>query len=223
MAIDYTAYPDAVDVSLLLKSAKYWPSDSDTTGQALALNQAEIAVNGAVAEFERRTGWRPFLAGDTATTRYFTATDHYGLLDLSGSIMTVSGITVADTALVLNTGYYIDRYNDDEPLTNIQFSQPYGIGSNMFGAGVSRPRQIAVTGIWGRVTLVPADVWQVVQQYAAGQTLMVIENLQSVASLSMDGLSKALDIVGINTQKDAVGLWPKNWDKIIYNWQRVVV
>lgn len=217
MAVDLTAYPDEEDVQLLLQSAKLWPADSDSAGQALALQQAEIAALGAKAEFERMTGWLPFLAGPSATTRTFDATDFNGVLDLHGGLLSSPTVTVSGSAYTVDTNFYLDPANaagQGKAWTSLRFWGHIAPG---------RPNQISVTGRFGYCTSLPADVWQAIQKYAGVLTLMSIENRPNPGSIVQDGFSKSWDVVGVISQTKILDTWGKDWNGAVRRYVRVTV
>lgn len=213
----FTNYPSAQEVEALIRSAGYWPLD--TTKHALAQIQAQIGVEAARDEFERLTGWNPFMASDTPTQRLFDSTDQNGYLDFQGAAVAVTSLSIAGQPQNLGTHFHLQPQNAasrGEAILGLQ------LGSRSHSA-LSTPGTIAVTARWGRVDAIPGDVYQAISQKAALIVLTQIENLQSVASISEDGFSKAYDIVGIVTQKDLVtGVWSKDFDRIAARWKRVI-
>lgn len=218
---DFTDWPTATDIEVKLKSAAYWPTDA--TKILLAQEQCTIAVAAVVSEFERRTGWKPFLAGATDSTWYFDATDPYGELSLDGGFVSITSVTISGNLQTLNTNYTTEPRNATglgEPITRLNF--PYG--GYRYGFPTV-PNSIVIVGRRGFTTTLVGyeDVWQAVQEAAAVMVLASIENLQSIASLGMDGFSKSLDIVGILTQKDVAQLWAKNFTAKVQQYSRVIV
>lgn len=216
---DLTTWPTWQDIRNKLMSASFWPTDA--TKQVLAQEQAEIAVASVVAEFERRTGWKPFLAEAVDSARYFDYTDQYGELQLNGGYVSITSVTVSGTLQTVNTNYTLEPRNavsDGYPYTHINF--PYGGWRTGYP---TTPNSIVIVGKRGFATELPADVWQSVQEAAALVALTSIENLQSIASISMDGFSKAFDVVGIVTQKDLLTTWNKGFDIKVSQYRRVVI
>ena len=227
----FISYPDAAAVQSLIRSAGYWPSD--TTKQELASIQAEIGAAAARDEWERVSGWEPFLAGAASTSRTFNATDHTGYLDFEGAALSVASVAIAGQPALGATRYQMQpenavsrgqaflgvqmgRYNSELVNTNLTFN-----GTGEFG-------RIEVVARWGRVAEIPGDVYQAILQKAALVVLTQIENLQSIASLSQDGFSKSFDVVGIVTQKDLAaggmgggGIWGSSFKAISARWKRV--
>jgi hypothetical protein len=214
---DYSRYPNATDIENKLKSASFWPSDSDTNKVLLAREQAAIGANLAVAEWENLTGWKPFLSiSSTPQTRYYHGTDENGFLNLRTGLLTLTGVTLDSTARVLSGGSQnvwatpVNAAADGEPYTELDFG----------GYITHRNNRIAVTGRWGYCTEVPADVWARLQEVGALFALTSVENLQSIASLGQDGFNKAWDIVGIITQKDLLNTWAKEFMRKVQDYSR---
>jgi hypothetical protein len=216
---DYSQNPSALDVERLLKSATYWPTNAAQI--IYAQEQAQITVDGAISEFEERTGWKPFLADTVAYTDYFDATDGEGYLDFGGGAVEIVSVTVQGSSYVQGVQWWpypSNALRKKEPYTGIRFN------SSVFGwARNPRPNQIAVTAKWGYSTVMPAAAWLAIMRLAAAQTLGQIENAQGVASISQDGFSKAFDVVGVVTQKDLLQELIKRFDKIVEIYTRVVV
>lgn len=228
----FTSYPDAAAVEALVRSAGYWPSHP--TKQELARVQAEIGAAAARDEWERVTGWEPFLAGAQPSARTFNATDHSGFLDFEGGALAVSSVSIGGQSALGVTRYQPQPENAvsrGQAFTGIQMgcNNSTLIKPNFTFNGDAEFGRIEVVARWGRVEEIPGDVYQAILQKAALIVLTQIENLQSVASISMDGFSKAYDIVGIPTGKDLVaggvgggGIWGSGFKAISARWKRVV-
>ena len=207
-----STYPSATSVEILLKSASFWPTDA--TKQVLARQQAEIGASAAADEWEKRTGWNPFLMPQNAPfrTRPYNGADLGGVLNLRGAAQEIQSVSVGTRTLDFGRGDYVFLASNDPddlafepPYTAILFSQP--------PAHLSKPGQVRVTARWGFCTELPPLVFQQILQAAALVALTSIENLQSIASISVDGFSKAFDVVGIVTQKDLLQVWAKDFIK----------
>jgi hypothetical protein len=199
-------------VEALLKSSGYWPTDAGK--QDFARLQAQAGAQAAADEWKRTTGWNPFLIQSTAPSeRSFWSVDSRGFLDFAGGAVSVESVWLGGNLI---GGYRFEPENATSrgmAITGIQLGVRYG---------VSFAQPVVVNAVWGRVSQIPGDVWQAIQQKAALIALTQVENLQSIASISEDGFSKAYDVVGIVTQKDLVGIWGKDFDKIAGRWMRVV-
>lgn len=220
--ISYPNYPAVSDVEVMLRSATYWPTNAAQI--AYAQEQARTTIDAAVAEFETRTGWTPFLAAQAIETETFDGTDHTGYLDLEGGMAEITGVSLNEQSYVLGTQWWPQPQNArrrKKPYTGIQLNVNTGFGMAAFGLG--RPGRISVSGRFGYCEEVPADAWLAMMRLAAAQTLGQIENAQGVASISQDGFSKAFDVVGVITQKDLLGELSKRFDKIASSYVRVVV
>lgn len=224
---NFALYPSAVDVRVLLQSAGDWPAGADSDPAVLrAIEQATIGAAAAKDEWETVTGWLPYLAGSTPTTRRFRTIGPDGLLQFNAGLLSLSSLTINDVAKTLNTDFVYYPENAAEsglPYTALEFSYGSAYGSwastGFYGAG--RPGQIVVTGIWGKVEILPAAAWEAIQKRGAQKTLAALRQLQSQASLSMDGYSVSRDIVGIQTQKDRANDWGKDFVTIANRQRRV--
>jgi len=134
----------------------------------------------AQSEFERRVGWRPFLASDAASDLLLDA-EMYPSLDLVSASGTgaydITGINVSGTDFLYGVqsdgrqanvfGYPQNANARDFPVTTLRFYPGY-----YFGAGSWAGKQrVTVTARWGRVLLLPPDVKTAVMSYAAGLLL----------------------------------------------------
>lgn len=213
---DYSQDPTALDVELLLKSAKFWPVGGDSDAPVLlAREQADTTVKAAVREFQNRTGHRPFVAKQTATTRYFQSTDFNGYLDFNRNAVSIESVTVGGTTYTQDSTWFADPINaedDDVPYSGVQFT------TRINGP---RPNHIAVAARWGRYARWPQDAWLACMRLAAAQTLGQIENAQGLSSISQDGFSKGFDVVGIITQKDLLETLTKRFEAIVKTYTRI--
>lgn len=217
----FDEYPTWQDVELKLKSIAVWPTDA--TKQLLAREQAAIGAGAVVDEFERRTGWKPYLADSEDSTWSFDRLDPYGELDLEGGFVSITSVTINGTLQTLNTNYTTEPRNATGlgvPITRLHW--PYGGYRHVYP---TTPNGIVVVGKRGAVTTLARqrDVWQALQEAAALIALTSVENFQSIASLSMDGFSKAYDVVGIITSKDLLTTWSKGFDKKCAQCSRIQV
>lgn len=216
-----TSYPSAADVEALLKSSSYWPTDA--TKAEFARLQAAIGASAAADEWERVTGWAPFLVDKSvATTREFwDGPDSRGFLDFEGGALEVESVSVNGNALVAGGygGYRLEPENAasrHKPITGLHLGYRAGFYN-------LHAQPIVVKALWGWGRTLPADVWQAIQQKAALIALTQIENLQNIASISEDGFTKAFDVVGVVTQKDLVTLvWGKSFNTTAERYVRVV-
>ncbi len=202
-------YPTALSVEVSLRSSKFWPSDENA--QMLAQSQAQIGAAGAVAEWEKRTGWKPFLMPPNAPiqARPFNRTDLDGILDLRAAAQELTSIGYGVRELVAGKDYFLlasadpDDLAYEPPYTAIRFVRPLPHSS--------LPGQIMVSGRWGFCSELPDDVYNTILSAAKLVALTSVENLQNIASLSIDGFSKAFDTVGTITQQNLLSEWGKNF------------
>jgi len=222
---DYTKYPTGADLEVLLKSVNAWPDDSLTTQVALAREQAQIAADGAAFEFERSTGWLPFLAKETATARPFDGTDESGVLDLKAGLLAspapIAQLTVGNKVYQEDISYWLQPATAPDqglPYTRLQF-----IHSIFGGLTWSLPNRMTITGRWGYCDSLPPDVWVAIQKKGAVELLASMENLQDIASISQDGFSKSYDITGVITQSKLLEVWGVNFKQYVTRYTRITV
>ncbi|HEX9998369.1 MAG TPA: hypothetical protein VGB45_14620 [Abditibacterium sp.] len=203
-------YPTATDVEVKLKSSSFWPTDA--TKQLLAQHQAQIGAAGAAAEWERMTGWNPFLAPPASQphkTRPYNGSDLDGVLNLRAAAQEISSVSVDGRVLVAERDFWLLSSADEE---NLAFEPPYTALKLLYPmVGSSRPGRVKVTARWGYVDAIPPDVWQKIQEAATLVALTSIENLQSIASIGIDGFNKAFDVTGIITQQNLLQTWGKDF------------
>lgn len=217
VAPDYTRYPNGVDVIANIIGGGYYPSDVQQA--AVADSRAELAAQAVAAEFERRVGWEPFLAGATATERVFVATNGGGLLDIDGGLISTPTLTVGGTAYD-STRFQtvpLNALSKGRAITGLQFySGLYSASSYSFVP------QIKVTGRWGRVATVPADVWNACLRLAMVQVMTAGNQDQDIISWGEDGFSEGLDQAGVIDPKTAALALPKEFEKAVERWVRVI-
>jgi hypothetical protein len=218
MEINYAQPPLASYVKGLLIGARFWPTDPIEQRQAEM--QAEMNIQGAIAEFNRRTGWHPFVNSSGAPqTRTFTATDSNGVLELGAGLLSLTSVSMGGQSYVQDIQFWLEPANasyEGEPFTSVLFNGRYG--TSMYAT----PNRISITGVWGRYREWPADAWNEILRKAAIQTLAVINQEQDVASWSEDGFSESYDIVGVITPKDLFTSSTKPFDECVSRYRRVV-
>ena len=216
-------YPTAEHLEVALKSNSIWPEDA--TKQDLARFQATIAAQGAADQWEKLTGWSPFVA-DGVSTRGFDFPDFDGFLDLRGGALSIESVTLRGQVLLSGRDYLTfprAATERGEAITGLQFRAGYvGNGNWAYGDAGDFPT-LQISARWGRVGQCPGDVFLALQKRAIATMMDLIENEQSVASISQDGFSKALDIVGTRTQKDIAETGDKDFVKIAEAWKRVAL
>jgi hypothetical protein len=119
-------------------------------------------IAGAVEEFERLTGWEPFLAATDPVTRQYDPT--FGFTLRTHPFYTVTGVTVSGVAKTAGTEYYTLPHNaaaDGVPITSIRFER----------ALQGKPAEVSVTGRQGYGVSIPLDAWNAVLKRAVAQCL----------------------------------------------------
>lgn len=221
-AIDYTVAPDATQVENWLRGMNVWPSDA--TQATHAATTAQINVAAAIKEFERRTGWHPFVATteDATEVRRFSQTDPDGLLSLNTGLLELTSVAVSGTVKTVDVNYWLDPANAE------QIGEPYTgilLWPAVFGPGVyasARPNQIVVTGRFGRFAEWPADAWAAVMVRGTRSTMNGINLEQDLASVSEGPFSTGFDLVGTVSLKDAWNDQKEFWENTILGYKRVI-
>lgn len=159
MAADY---PETTDLQAFVPSGFTLPSE----------NIQQAALNAAIDEWHRRTGFTPFMAAEEEVTLSFTpAYERRGVIDFKGGFAAVPVVTYSDTELVLYADYELMPENAVErkrPYTYLRF-----LGNNPWGYGPlltsSEDTRITVTGPFGFCPYgeLPDDVWLAILAKAA--------------------------------------------------------
>lgn len=134
------AYPNGSDLAAALVTRGILSAvPGDVT------NLADI-ISGVCTEFERDTGWVPFLYPGGETTRNFDPPTT-PVLFLNVGLLDVTTFTVSDTAQTVEEDYWLEPAGSG-PYTRIRFAyQPSG-----------NPQTIEINGQWGYTATLPADV-----------------------------------------------------------------
>jgi len=165
------AYPGGLDLSIYLVSTGLLPASSQSLSQQL---MDMDGVMGAVsAEFERATGYLPFLSDGTSATRVFDGPEG-SILQLRAGLISLSNLTINTTVYTENTQFVLqptDGAARNLPYTYVDFGSGwggsgYGVGDFGFGAGNQiglgyvggGRRAISITGVWGYASTLPLDV-----------------------------------------------------------------
>jgi hypothetical protein len=132
-----------------------------TAGSAeLGALELEGKAAAAVVEWETRTGYRPFLANGSDTTRIYDP-PYTRFLELAAGVLSVSalmtgvGVASPGTARAEGTDFWLERAQaayEDAPFEVVTFACSPG------GAR----RSITITGRWGYAATVPDDAWQAI-------------------------------------------------------------
>ncbi len=223
----HDAYPTGADLSAYLVSIGLL-----STAQAASLD-LDARMNAAVAQWERRTGFIPFLAG-AATTRYFDPpgpnrrTGRIGLtrggearLDLMGGLVgepssVITGYSIHSTGSTLTAQDQYCLLPRDNPARSLPYLEIEFISSQWGGPG-----SIAILGQWGYSTTVPDDVWQALLEYGAWLAV------PDVTGLRTRGILEWEDIARVRYGDDPLAHFRKQWraalDEILSSYQRIVL
>lgn len=172
-------------------------------------------VLGASQEaFERDTLWFPFLKQDTDVTRYFDPPEGR-LLELQAGLLELTSVTLAGRGLVQNTDLFLMPQNAGLrglPTTYIEFSRSPCGGR----------RSIAITGRWGRVNTLPAEVKQAI--LAKGASLLVPQ-LQASFSQGLSSWREG-DVEQLSGSEPFTSLsrgWEKSYNECVRRYRRLVM
>lgn len=234
----FATYPTAGNIEAVLKSASIWPENE--TLQTYARFQANIAAKAAAEQCENLLGWGPALAERTdepadeddpdsnlvVETRYFDGGDHNGDLYLQGGLLRLDSVSIGGVLQTRDYAPYLKRYTRkaDSPIIAIRGAFRHGYGGIWGGCADSwsQGNRIAITGVWGRFTEVPADLFEVCQHKAMANMMDYVYNQQSIGSISQDGFSESFDITGVRTQQNIAETGAKNFNAVCETWKRVV-
>lgn len=149
-----------------------WPTSDDVlaaataAGFTLASVDAAAQLDAAVAEWERLTGWQPFL-GATAddepvlATRAFDPPEWGTVLPLRTGLLSIESVTVGVSPESSGTELAATGYEGlpvlGSPFTEIRFRSAWGGG----------PGSVRIEGWWGYCSAVPADAYDAVLNRAA--------------------------------------------------------
>ena len=211
-------YPVGTDVQALLTSLGL------TVPSGYSLDDAASA---AVEQWERLTGWTPFLQDASATARYFDPPGTpapgrgYGpfggsrMLPLRAGIVSQSAITsvVANgRTLASGTDYRLGPLNalaNKRPYSRIEFTVP------IFGQASS----IVITARWGGYASVPQEVFNAIRRQAASD--LAVD--RSTGGLSSGIVQLKDDDVSITRIVDPVGAlnaWSEALERIKGRYER---
>ena len=182
--VSRTINPTAADLQVFLVGAKLIKNPPTSSQMLIDLDSA---VNDAINWWQLQTGYAPFLAGASDTTRYFTPPGanefHQGPLwySLRGgstklwldsgakSITSVvtgisydsTGAVVAGTTLVENTDYVLYPLNYAAKSLPVEWIEFY---TRLWGS----QKAISVTGKFGYANPLPDSAWNAIQKKSAG-------------------------------------------------------
>ncbi len=214
-------YPAAQDLAALLVASKLAPSLDGLFAGALPLQDF---IDSAIAEWEDRTHYKPFLSDGTISTRQFTpggpmpsargpfpwGTIRGGewLLDLGGGIINTAPTQSAPPGVQVIAGWLatdpgagsVLTYGMNyilQPFNNPARGLPYWWIEWLGVPRFGNVDSIGVTAPWGYAQAVPTDAWTAILHKAAA-------DLMPIAALRLTGGRVAL------TQDDVKFQWDPN-------------
>lgn len=231
-----TIYPTAVDLDFFLRSSGL-TSATPTAEQQLMFYTEAVAA--AVAEWERETGWVPFLTGAAQTRTYDPPGPSpggaqgpvgllYGVNAMGGSrklflnagVRTVTtlkvGVTATSTgtALTQNSDFWLrpqNATNYDRPFTYVEF------GRAQYGP----PASITVLAPFGFGTIIPDDAWFAILKKSAKHLIPSLQTAQ------FGGLAKWTDADASETYREnpfqhLIDSWDKQNTPVIARYKRKI-
>lgn len=192
-------YPTELDLQAFLVSAGVVSS---------APSGVASYVEGAIAEWERCTGYKPFLGESSDSSDYFNGPYPSKHLDLCGGYVSITslaiGITATDdtgTVQTANQDWFPEHQG--EAITGIEFT---GLVSGL--------RSIKIVGKKGYSATLPADAYQAILQKAAADAFPY---------LTQGGDAKRIKQgpVEYEFNESQIGLWQKGFDMAVRRYRRV--
>lgn len=206
-----------------------WPTEAEVGAIMVSSGLASVApdddditpyLNAAIAEWERQTGFRPWLQEDDAASYYYDGPGSTGILDLRAGFCTVTaiatGITYDDdtgTALTANRDYILEPLGAreaDRPFTQVRFLVSW----------TNRPRSIKVTGIKGFDDEIADGVWLAVAREAAR---LAVEDLTESGG-DVDRVKQGqVEIEYSSESGSMLAKWGKSFQMLAASYARMVV
>jgi hypothetical protein len=207
------AYPTATDLQTLLVTTGIL--DSPATAPLDTLDRAG-AIAAAVAEWERQTGYQPFLAAGVDSSRYYDGPESERLLLDGGLAANPTYVKVGGSTYTLNSEYWVKPDNalvKGQPIGWIEF------------AGVLGPtrRLIEIAGRWGYATTVPDDAWQAILAGAAVllYPVLALEIGRGISAIDLHDLRISYSRPGTaGPLSNEVAAWRAQWRAGVSRYRR---
>lgn len=218
----HAAYPAEDDLAALIESAGL------TVPPLLDL---QSKLDGAVAEWEARTGWQPYLSTGESERRLFDPPAAGRSLYLQGGLLSLTSLAVgvvpdptgaygavSGSVLVNNLNFYLRPQNAIArglAITEVEFlSRVRGV-----------PQSVAITGVWGRVLAVPGDVWQTLLKMAALSCApeLALSISRGLAEVREGDEMRRFASSGVSPLSAERDRWEKEIKKMVSDKKRVVV
>lgn len=166
-----------------------WPTGSQLSAAVAGVGGAVPAgytaadlIAAAIAEWERKTGWTPFLANVGTTTLEHDPSGWY-TLRLRAPFFTVTSVTVDGVTKASGTDFWPMPYNSQTvmtPIVGLRFREPL----------VGDPMTISVTGRLGYDDDIHEDAWMAVLNRAVAMVLEIDAGTTGQATEIEQGLVK---------------------------------
>lgn len=192
------SYPTTANVSAYLEEQ----------GLTVPANLAGILA-GVIKDWERRVGGGPFLAQSSSSSKTFDPPylDREYILDLGCGFISVSGITI-DSVTVASTEYDLlplDAPEKGEGYTQVRFK---------FHPGTLQS-SVIVSGIKGRYSECPADVFDAILNQVAGKAIPAGVQGVGVASTIKQGPVTLNVGAGDSGMAGKASVWAKEYRSLV--------
>jgi len=218
--VSHPAYPLDSDVAAFVaNSGVQMP-----TGYVYAGYAASAAL-----EWERMTGWVPFLQDASATARTFdppgniqqnrSSYAYYGgarVLNLGAALMDASAlvsITGPNNPFVINQDFRLAPVNapsNKRPYSRIEFTYPQWGTFSTF----------VITAKWGFTNNLPEDVWQAIIRIGAG---MAMDDMVQAIDTSFKSVKQGDETFSQNDDPNIGMAWKAYAQRIASNYEMVTV
>lgn len=177
--MSHSAYPTADNLLTFLQSVGLFSNPPTTEQDGFDL---DTAIGAAVDEWERRSGFKPFLA-DTAETTWSFESDLSACIDLQGGFVSISAVNLNSVARTINRDFRTMPRNAallKKPITYLLWNgyvRPFPVITGQAAA-------VTVTGLRGYEILLTDEHFRGILKLAA------ISLLPELATLKTDGVIK---------------------------------
>jgi hypothetical protein len=174
-------------------------------------------IRAAVSEFETKTRWRPFLQEETEDeVRSFDAPCGSTLYPGVG-LLSVTSLSVGDTPLTVNEGFWLRHKIADGPWLAVEFATgwSYGVG---FGYGPDY-RKVEITGRFGYCTELPPDVELAILSHAAAAYYQWLDS-GSAGAIKREKAGPVEVEFAVEAGRDRGSMARKTFDDVVRRYRR---
>ncbi len=211
-------FPDADALAAYISSLNIIPA-ADLADRLAAMDLGS-KVAAAQAEWERRTGWRPFLASGTPTERIFDPPNGNGVLSLHGGALSIDSLFAGVTLDSAGTEQVEGRDFFPEPPP---YGWPYTALRFPWGCCFRSPNSVVITADWGFTATLPADVREACLQYGAWLCAPQLSLLLSGGVESLRVLSSEVKYGSGGALSTQAKGWIGTFEQAVCRYMRVVL